>query len=40
MPKSRFTKEEDELLIDLKGKQNLLWGDIGEQFPGRSVGTL
>jgi len=36
----RFTKEEDQLLIDLKEKRNLSWERIKASFPGRTVGSL
>lgn len=38
--KSRFTAKEDELLINLKEKENLPWEQIGERFPRRSTGSL
>ncbi|KAF2175023.1 hypothetical protein K469DRAFT_756475 [Zopfia rhizophila CBS 207.26] len=39
-PKSRFTAEEDALLIELKEGQNLPWEQIRKRFPGRTVGSL
>ncbi|CAI7635378.1 unnamed protein product [Penicillium manginii] len=32
--------EDDKLLIDLKEEKGLAWKQIGEHFPGRSVGSL
>ena len=37
---SRFTQEEDDLLIELKRRRGLPWEDIKPHFPERSVGTL
>ena len=39
-PKLKFTTEDDQLLVDLKEKNNLTWKQIAEFFPGRSSGTL
>jgi hypothetical protein len=39
-PKSKFTPEDDELLVNLKENQSLTWKQIAEFFPGRSSGTL
>lgn len=36
---SRFTQEEDELLIDLKEQQGQPWKDIKRAFPNRSQET-
>lgn len=35
----RFTKEDDERIIDLKSRA-LSWNQIAEHFPGRSAGSL
>ena len=39
-PKPKFTPEDDQLLVDLKEKNNLTWKQIADFFPGRSSGTL
>ncbi|CAG9993423.1 unnamed protein product, partial [Clonostachys byssicola] len=39
-PKLKFTREDDQLLIDLKEQKNLTWKQIADFFPGRSSGTL
>ncbi|KXG47169.1 Cytochrome c oxidase, subunit Vb [Penicillium griseofulvum] len=39
-PKTRFTPEEDERLIELKEVHNLCWRDIAWFFPGRKQQTL
>jgi hypothetical protein len=36
---SRFSSEDDELLLQLKG-EGLSWDEISDYFPGRSKGTL
>jgi len=36
---SRFSSEDDNLLLQLKGK-GLPWDEISDHFPGRSKGTL
>ncbi|KAH6664047.1 serine/threonine-protein kinase [Halenospora varia] len=36
---SRFSSEDDELLLQLKG-EGLSWDEISDRFPGRSKGTL
>jgi Myb-like DNA-binding domain len=38
--KFKFTPEEDESLVELKGRRGLSWKEIEAQFPGRSAGTL
>ncbi|KAI9777289.1 MAG: hypothetical protein M1816_004807 [Peltula sp. TS41687] len=38
--RTRFTEEEDELLIDLKENRNFTWEQIKCCFPGRTTGTL
>jgi hypothetical protein len=37
---SKFTTEEDDLLVNLKGGQGLSWKEIEPYFPRRSVGAL
>lgn len=37
---TRFLPDEDELLIELKGKQSLPWNRIVKHFPGRTKGAL
>ncbi|KAK1242021.1 hypothetical protein MKX07_000007 [Trichoderma sp. CBMAI-0711] len=39
-PRVKFSKEEDELLIELKENRNLTWKQIADFFPGRNPGTL
>ena len=39
-PKLKFRKEDDDLLIELKEKNNLAWNQIADFFPGRTSGTL
>jgi hypothetical protein len=39
-PRVKFSKEEDELLIELKEKRHLTWKQIADFFPGRNPGTL
>jgi Myb-like DNA-binding domain len=38
--RSKFTPEEDESLVELKGRRGLSWEEINTQFPKRSMGTL
>lgn len=38
--KSKFTSEDDALLLELKESRNLTWKHIAEFFPKRSPGTL
>lgn len=38
--RTRFTKEEDERLMDLKENRNLTWAQIKCSFPGRTIGAL
>jgi len=37
---SKFTLEEEEILVDLKENQGLAWKDIKLRFPKRSLGSL
>jgi hypothetical protein len=39
-PHMKFTREDDQLIIDLKEKYSLTWIQIADFFPGRSSGTL
>ncbi|KZF24455.1 hypothetical protein L228DRAFT_266790 [Xylona heveae TC161] len=39
-PKVKFTREDDQLLIDLKENKALTWKQIADFFPGRTSGTL
>lgn len=38
--KSKFTPEDDELLIELKERRKLSWRIIAQHFPGRTAGAL
>ena len=38
--RSKFSPEEDELLVQLKEGARLLWDEIADQFPERSKGPL
>jgi hypothetical protein len=38
--KFKFTREEDESLVELKERRGLSWKEIEPLFPGRSAGTL
>lgn len=39
-PKTRFTVDDDVVLVDLKEHKNLAWKQIKEFFPGRKMTTL
>ena len=39
-PKTKFTPDDDALLVNLKEKHDLTWKRISDFFPGRSSGTL
>jgi hypothetical protein len=37
---TRYSPEEDELLEELNGRDNLPWKEIVKHFPGRAKGSL
>ncbi len=39
-PGPPFTPQEDELLMELRGKESVPWKDLLPRFPGRTVNTL
>lgn len=35
-----YTKQEDDILLDLRGKKNMDWKDILPHLPGRTIGSI